>query len=240
VIAKGNRVVAYLRVSSEDQSANGVSLDAQRHRIRAYCEAHALNLVQIETDQGISAKATTNRPGLQRTLELLHAGKASGVVVIKLDRLTRSLRDVIDLIARAEREGWQLHSIGENLDTSTPHGKFVVHLFGALAQLEREQVGERTRIAMGELRRQGRKTSSKAPFGYRHEKRRLVPVPSEQKILARLLALRAEGLGCVKLTRALNAEGPNPRVRRPWNVGVVRAILRTVARREASTGSGPR
>jgi len=226
-----NRVLGYVRVSTEDQTTNGVSLDAQRHRLTAYATAHGLELVGIEADEGISAKKTSNRPALQRALARLRRKEADGLVAVKLDRLSRSTRDVLDLVSTSEREGWALHSIEERLDTSSPHGRFVVTVLAALAQMEREQIASRTKAAMAELRRQGRRTSRRPPFGFRHEEGRLVPVPSEQRILERIVALDAEGLGCVRLTRALNEEGPNPRVHRPWNVGVVRAILRTVARR---------
>jgi len=232
--AKGSRVLGYVRVSTEDQSANGVSLDAQRHRLTAYAAAHGLELVGIEADEGISAKKTSNRPALQRALARLKRKEADGLVAVKLDRLSRSTRDVLDLVSISEREGWALHSIEERLDTSSPHGRFVVTVLAALAQMEREQIASRTKAAMGELRRQGRKTSSKAPFGYRFDGDRVVEVPAEQRILARIAALQADGLGCCRITNALNESGPNPRVKRPWNVGTVRAILRTVARRSAN------
>ncbi|MCZ6785817.1 MAG: recombinase family protein, partial [Planctomycetota bacterium] len=98
------RVVGYARVSSADQAENGVSLDVQRHRLKAYCEAHGLELMGIETDEGISAKRTANRPALQRALATLKEGRADGLVVVKLDRLSRTTRHVLDLVERAERE----------------------------------------------------------------------------------------------------------------------------------------
>ncbi len=119
-------VIGYCRVSTEDQAGNGVSLDAQRHRIEAYCTAHGLVLARVEQDAGISAKRTTNRPGLQRALSALRDGDADGLVVVKLDRLSRTTSDILDLVARAEKEKWALHSIEERLDTESPHGRFVV------------------------------------------------------------------------------------------------------------------
>ncbi len=226
------RVIAYVRVSTEDQSANGVSLDAQRHRLKAYCDAHALDLVAVEADEGISAKRTANRPGLQRALERLRRGEAAGLVAVKLDRLSRTTRDVLDLVARAEKERWALHSIEERLDTGSPHGKFVVTVLAALAQMEREQIGARTKSAMDELRRQGRKTGSRPPFGYRFEGGLVVEAEGEQAILRQIAALRESGLGCCRLLEALDAAGTvNPRTRRPWNIGTLRAVLRTCDRR---------
>jgi len=226
-------VIGYVRVSSEDQAANGVSLDAQRHRLRAYADAHGLHLVAVEADEGISAKRTANRPGLQKALGRLRKGEAAGLVAVKLDRLSRTTRDVLDLVARAEKETWALHSIEERLDTGSPHGKFVVTVLAALAQMEREQIGARTKSAMNELRRQGRKTSSRPPFGFEHVDGRAVPVESEQEILKRMLALREAGLGGHRIAETLNAEGPgNPRTGRPWHYGTVRAIIKSASQRE--------
>jgi len=139
---------------------------------------------------------------------------------------------VLDLVATSEREGWALHSIEERLDTSSPHGRFVVTVLAALAQMEREQIASRTKAAMAELRRQGRRTSFRPPFGSRFEGNRVVPVEAEQRILARIAALEARGLGCCRIRSALNAEGGgNPRTGKPWNLGTLRAVLRSAAAR---------
>ncbi len=226
------RVIGYVRVSTEDQTENGVSLAAQRHRLQAYGEAHGLQLVRIEEDAGISARRTTNRPGLQRALLALRDGDADGLVAVKLDRLSRTTSDILDLVSRAEKERWALHSIEERLDTESPHGRFVVTVLAALAQMEREQIGERTRTAMAELRRQGRKTSSRPPFGFRFQGDRVVTVPSEHKILRRMLQHHAEGAGEYAVASALNRAGiPNPRTGRPWYYGTVRVILKSAERR---------
>ncbi len=224
-------VVGYVRVSTEDQVEGGISLDAQRRRVAAYCESQDLVLSHIEADEGISGKATRNRPGLQRALRALKRREASGLVTVKLDRLSRTTRDVLDLVAAAEHGGWALHSIEERLDASSPHGRFVVTVLAALAQLEREQAAQRTRAAMAELRRQGRRTSRFPRFGYRIKGEYLVPADKERQVLKEILALRTQGLGPRRIAAALNMRGvTNPRSDRPWHYGSIKAILRTVAR----------
>jgi DNA invertase Pin-like site-specific DNA recombinase len=233
-LQKKDRVIGYVRVSTTEQASNGVSLEEQRNRINGYAAAHGLEVVRIESDDGISGKTTANRPGLQKALRVLKRRKAGGLVVVKLDRLSRSLRDALDLVSRSEREGWELHSIGENLDTSTPHGRFVVHLFAALAQLEREQIGERTRNGMAELRRQGKRISRIPPFGFRFEDGSLVPVDGEQRILRRMRRLGDGGAGPSRVAQVLNEDGlQNPRTGRLWTPGNVGAIMRTAERRAA-------
>ena len=224
-------VIGYTRVSTEDQADNGVSLKEQASRIKAYAKAHGLRLAGIETDEGLSGKSTKNRPGLQRALEALQDGEASGLVVVKLDRLSRTTTDILGLVDQSNRDGWQLHSIREHLDTSSSHGRFVVGILSLLAQMEREQVAERTRNAMAELRRQGRRISGRAPFGYRFDGDAVVPDSKEQAILERILQLRAEGLGARRIARALRGVGVrNPRTRRAWTHGTIGDVVRTAER----------
>ena len=233
----GLRVVGYLRVSSEAQVERGVSLDAQETRLRAYCAAHGLELVRIETDAGISAKKMANRPALQSALRSLRGGDVHGLVAVKLDRLSRSTRDVLELVERADRERWALHSIEERLDTGSPHGRFVLTVLAGLAQMEREQIGARTKAALEELRRQGRRVSGRPPFGYAFDGGSVVPAYGEQEILQRILELRAAGLGARRIARQLGEEGlDNPRTGRAWHASNVAHVLRTVERRG---GGGP-
>lgn len=219
------RLVAYCRVSTADQAIHGVSLADQQRRLRRYAEAHGFDLVGIEVDRGLSAR-NTRRPALQRALALLRRGEADGLAAVRLDRFSRSIRDVVDLVARSEREGWQLHSLAERLDTSSPVGRFTVHLLGALSQLEREQAAERTRQAMDELRRRGRRISGKPPYGFRFDGDRVVEVPAEQALLERMRALRDEGLGAKAIANRLSEAGDTkPRTGRPWFHRTVRDVL---------------
>ncbi len=150
-------VIAYTRVSTEEQANVGVSLAAQERQLRAHCDARSLALLRVECDEGVSGSRLRTRAGLQRALASLRTGEACGLVVTKLDRLSRSTRDVLDLVALADRQGWELHSLGEQLVTSSPHGRFFVTMLAGLAQMEREQIAERTRAGMAEtlvIRRQ--------------------------------------------------------------------------------------
>jgi site-specific DNA recombinase len=225
-------VIGYARVSTFDQATEGVSLEAQRRLIEAHCEAHGLTLLRVEEDRGISAKKTAGRPGLARAREALRRGDANALVATKLDRVTRSIRDAIALIEQAEREGWRLVSLGEALDTATPMGRFFVHMLGALAELERAQIGERTKAALAELKRQGRRVSGKPPLGYRFEAGRLVAVPGEQAVARRIVALAEMGWGAKRMAAALNGEGiVNPRTGKAWFHGTLRDVALGLATR---------
>ncbi|MCK6461126.1 MAG: recombinase family protein [Planctomycetes bacterium] len=223
-------LVGYTRVSTSTQADNGISLEEQERAIRRYAEAHDAVLVAVETDAGLSGR-TTRRAGLQRILARLKAKEADGVVVARLDRLSRSLRDAADLFARARGEGWQIHSLAERLDTASPSGTFVAHVLAAMAQWEREMAGERTRAALGELRRQGRRISGRPPFGHAFDGDRVVEVPAELEVLRKLQRLQARGLGAKAIASRMNAAAAfNPRTGRPWHHGVVRDVLARAAR----------
>ncbi len=238
------RLVGYVRVSTGEQAERGVSLAAQRDRIAAYAKAMVLDLVAIEEDAGYSgALPPARRPGLTLALDAIATGKADGLVVVKLDRLSRKVRDTLDLLDRADRKGWRLLSVSEALDTGSAAGRMVVAVLAALAQMEREQIGERVDAAHARIFHEGRARSRFIPFGYRldgsdattvtaGDHSPLVEDAAEAAILARIVALDAEGLGTLRIASALNAAGlRNPRTSAPWTRPSIRSILATSDRR---------
>lgn len=167
------RVVGYSRVSTLEQSREGVSLDNQEHKIRAYADLKDMELVEMIVEEGKSGK-TMNRPGLQKILNLVNNKQIDGVICYKLDRLTRKTRDLLYLIEDIfTKNNIQFISLNENIDTSSASGKFFLTVMGALSQMERDQISERTTDALQELVRQGRRLGSpdKTPLGFKLMKR---------------------------------------------------------------------
>lgn len=144
------RLIVYARVSTDGQAVEGVSLADQEARCRAYALAGGHEVVRVETDAGVSAKSL-ERPALARALSAVQRGEADAVIVTKLDRLTRSVRDLEELI----ESGVQVVSLGETIDTTTAAGRMLVRLLGTVAQWEREAIGERTKAALAHLRDTG-------------------------------------------------------------------------------------
>ena len=221
------QALGYARVSTDEQAREGVSLESQVARIRAYAQAKELELTDVLTDDGISGK-TLERPALQELVRRCERGEVGHVVVVKLDRLTRRTRDLLalvdDLFLARQIE---LHSVSESLDTSTPHGRFVLTLFGGLAQMERELIGERTRIAMA-YKREQRQPTSHAPLGFQanSSRERMEPVPAELAIVRRILEAWRRGGSYLGIAAQLNAEGiPTKRGGR-WHAATVRKIVR--------------
>src|SRR5258708_38397104 len=142
-MATKTRAVAYLPVSTEKQADKGVSLDAQRAKVEAYAQLYDLDLVEVIVDAGVSAK-TLDRPGLQRALGMLKARHAEALLVVKLDRLTRSVVHLGQLIEDYFEDGkWALLSVGDQVDTRSAAGRLTLDSLASVSRWEREPVGER-------------------------------------------------------------------------------------------------
>lgn len=147
------RLVAYLRVSTDQQASEGVSLDAQRSAITAWALAGGHTIAYWFTEAA-SAK-TAERKELQNAIAHVMAGDAEGLVVTKVDRLSRSVIDFATLMDDFTKADKALVCIADSIDMTTPSGRFVAGVLAGLAQLERELIGQRTKDALAEKRRQG-------------------------------------------------------------------------------------
>jgi DNA invertase Pin-like site-specific DNA recombinase len=228
------RVIGYVRVSTQEQADEGVSLAAQERRIRAYCEAGELELLEVLVDAGKSA-SSLDRPGIQRALELLASGQASGIVVLKLDRLTRSIRDLSGLLeAYFGPSSASLHSVTESLDPSPAVGRLMLNLIAAVSQWERETTVERTVAALEHKRSEGRVYSGTIRYGMERSAEdpdKLVPSARDAAALARILELHALGLSSRAICSKLDAEGvPTKTGKSGWKAQTVLNLLQRAGR----------
>lgn len=217
------KVVAYIRVSTDKQAERGVSLEAQEAKVRAYAALYDLELVDVVIDAGVSAK-TLDRPGLQRALGLLKSGAASAFLVVKLDRLTRSVADLGRLV-EAHFQKAALLSVGEQIDTRTAAGRLVLNVLGSVSQWEREAIGERTSAAMQHKRTLGERVGA-VPYGSRlaEDGVALVPEPHEQAIIRVARSLRADGASLRGVARGLTRRGLRSRTGAPFAAEQVRRM----------------
>lgn len=155
---------AYIRVSTELQATDGVSLDAQRAKIQAWCFANDVELGQVFVDAGVSGKRADNRPQLQSALNAV-CNNGGVLVVYSLSRLARSTKDTIAISERLDKAGADLVSLSEKLDTTSAAGKMVFRMMAVLAEFERDQVSERTCSAMAHKKSQGQRVGT-IPFGF--------------------------------------------------------------------------
>jgi DNA invertase Pin-like site-specific DNA recombinase len=187
------KTIGYVRVSTDKQADRGVSLDVQTEKIRAMAVVHNAELLDIVVDGGESAKSL-QRPGMERLLALVDGKKVQAVIVAKLDRLTRSVKDLYTLLEQFERRGVALISVAESLNTSSA-GRLVLNIMTAVSQWEREAIGERTRDAMRHKRSQGQRVGN-ITYGYRlaDDGQSLEPEPNEQAALSEIRRLRDSGI----------------------------------------------
>lgn len=178
------KAIGYIRVSTEDQAREGVSLDNQESKVRAYADLHGLELVDMIRDEGISGKSL-ERPGFEHLQGILNEGKAHAVIAYKLDRLSRKTIDILTVLENWERQGIAFHCIQDRIDTTSAAGKFLVTILSALAQMERDLISERTIDALSHKKKVG-EWCGRVPFGYRIEGTRLVENPEEIETIQKI------------------------------------------------------
>lgn len=214
-------MIGYLRVSTEEQANSGLGLDAQRESIERYADAHGW-AVAWYVDEGLSAKSLA-RPQLQAALTRLHVlpkrRDVDGIVVAKLDRLSRSVHDFSGILKLANARKWAVVAIDLGVDTSTPTGKLVANVMMSVAEWEREVIGERTSAAMQAAKRQGR-----------HMGRVSALPPSTGE---RLMTLRATHT-IAGTAHALNAEGLCTASGAPWSANAVAKAQKRIEARAAT------
>lgn len=226
------RFVAYIRVSTDQQAVEGVSLEAQRTRLAAYAEALDLDLVAVREDAGVSAKSL-DRPGLRAALADLDEGRATGVLVAKLDRLTRSVSDLGHLLDRYFSKRFELVSVSDSIDTRTAAGRLVLNVLTSVGQWEREATCERTSEALRHLGSQGVRLG-RTPLGLTRSRKRdqagrlrVMVDPEGAAIAARIRELRSAGLTLRAIAAILTAEGYPTRRGGIWAAETVAVVLRS-------------
>ena len=221
------KAIGYVRVSTEGQAQDGVSLDAQKAKIAAWCQVNNYDLSGTFVDAGLSGSRSDNRPGLQEALNEACKHKAA-LVVYSLSRLARSTRDAIVISERIEKSGADLVSLSERIDTTTAAGKMVFRMLAVLSEFEADLVAERTKGALGHLRNQGKRISGRIPFGFdlAPDGETLSPNIREQQSLQLISSLRARGLGHRRIAAQMNAEGIPSKTGAPWSPQAIGGILR--------------
>ena len=205
------QVLGYVRVSTEEQSASGAGLAAQRKAIEAECERRGWELVETIEDRGYSAK-DLKRPGIQLALEMLGSGDAGALVVAKLDRLSRSMLDFTAVMDIAQRQSWALVAMDCAVDTTTPAGEAMANVLATFAQFERRLISQRTKDALAEKRRQGVRLG------------RPRTLPSE--VVDRIQAERRAERTLAAIAEGLNADRvPTAHGGRKWWPETVRGVL---------------
>ena len=200
------KAIGYIRVSTDKQADQGQSLEVQELKIKQYCSLYDLELVEIVIDSGASAK-TLDRQGLQKALKIL-GKEADALIISKLDRLTRRVVDLGNLIDSYFQK-YSLLSVSEQVDTRTPTGRLLLNLLSSVSQWERETIGQRTSEAMQHKKSKLEYTGGKVPYGYSLDEDgiNLAENAEEQKVIVEAKEIREGGLSLRKVSDELAVKG---------------------------------
>jgi DNA invertase Pin-like site-specific DNA recombinase len=217
--------LAYVRVSTTEQADDGASLDAQRTLLAQEVERRGWD-VEFVADEGYSAKSVEGRPGLTTALERLDAGEADILLVLRVDRLSRSVSDFANLMARAQKRKWALAALDLGVDTSTPAGGLMAHVLASVAQYERMVIGQRTREGMAQRRAEGVHLGRPSAL----------PIETVERIVRE----QVEGLSLSEIARRLTTDRVPTAAGGRWHAATIKQVLGSSAGKRAASNLGTR
>ena len=218
------KAIGYIRVSTEKQASEGVSLENQKEQIEKYCRYKGFELAGIIEYAGISGGINKARPGFISLLDRIESGEVKAVVLYSLERLSRDMLTLLALERLLDEYDIELHTVDGQIDTSTPDGFMGFAMRSFLGEMERRQVKYRTKKAMSYKKNQGEVVGS-IPYGYRRAGDRLAPEARETETVGIAQALYAKGRGLSDIARELSGQGIKTRAGRDFTPGQVKRIL---------------
>ena len=216
------KAILYARVSTAMQVADGVSLDVQERQMATAAEFHGFTEWELVREEGRSGKSISGRPALQSVLKRLASKEVDALIVTRIDRLARSTTDFLDIVDRANKEGWRLIMLDLNLDTSTYQGRFVVTVMSALAEMERGIIASRQKDVHKDRRERG------IVWGVDMGPMNKTP----EEIKTRILHQRTMKMSYRQIADGLNADGVETQNGRKWYPSTVKNIVDALTKKE--------
>ena len=217
----------YVRVSTEKQADEGFSLDAQKMRLRSYCEAQQWTVcpAHIYIDAGISGTSTTGRDSFNAMMDAAKRGEIKRVVTMKLDRLARNTKDFQAIVDQLQSYDCDLVLIKESFDTSTPQGKFALTMFAAIAELEASTITERVMGGKNQKASEGGYNGSRCPLGYAYENGAFAIDKNGAQTVRDIFGSFVNGQSMASIARSLNAGHVKTSTGGTWYISTVKYIL---------------
>lgn len=221
--------ICYIRVSTEEQALEGVSMEAQESRLKAYCASAGLGEPIMIREPGVSAgKFLANRNGGIKLLNAIQRGNVSHVVALKLDRLFRDAEDALHQTKSWDRAGVALHLLdlgGQAINTASAMGRFFLNMMAGFAELERNIIAERTTFALAH-KKNSKQVYSQTPYGFDRAGDKLIPNHQEQQIISQIRKWHRRGWSLRKIANQLNSrEIPTKKSGGKWHASTIRAII---------------
>ena len=220
------KAIGYIRVSTQGQADEGVSLDAQRAKIQAYALLNDLELIAVYEDAGISGARMVGRDGLHAALSA--TSKHMTLIAYSISRLARSTKDLLEIAETIKNKKANLVSVTEKIDTGSAMGEFFFTVMGAIATLESKVTGERTKMALAHKKAQG-EVYAPTPYGFAAIEGRLVEIKHEANIVGDILRQRAAGVSLGDIAASLNEQGIIGKRGGKWFASTVRYLIQRQA-----------
>lgn len=218
------KALSYIRVSTDMQVQEGVSLENQAERIRAYCQYKGFDVVAEIQDAGFSGGINRAREGFVHLLDLVESGQVNIIVLYSLERLSRDMLTLLALERLLDEHDIELHTVEGQIDTSTPSGWMSFAMQAFMGEMERRQIKHRTKRAMEHKKSHGQVVGS-IPYGYRREGKDLVPDIEEQRIVRSVNDMYQSGMRLSEIVGTLNSEQMTTRDNNPWSPQQVKRLI---------------
>lgn len=226
-LVNADSTALYVRVSTDKQANEGYSIDAQLGQLRSLCQLHGWNIEHEFIDDGYTG-TKVDRPEFTKMIELVKERKITRIVVSKLDRLARNVKDFLQTVDLLQSYGCNLSIVKENFDTSTPQGKFAITMFAAMAELEASMITERVMSGKAQKASTGGYNGSRCPFGYDYDNGFVINA-SEAQTVKRIFNSVESGMSLRAIVRELEADSIPTKSGGKWHPETLAGILRNKA-----------
>jgi len=218
------KAVGYIRVSTDKQVKEGISIDNQAERIKSFCEREGLDLIEIIFDEGISGGKNRSRPGFVKLLDMIQSREMEILVLYSLERLSRDMLTLLSLERYLNEYDIALYTVEGRVDTSTMDGWMSFAMKAFMSEMERRQVKYRTKRAMEHLKKNG-KVAGEIPYGYKRVGDQLIEIEEEQGVIREANELYNNGCNLSQIARKLTRDGKLTRTGKPWTAQQVKRLL---------------
>jgi len=227
---KSLKTAIYVRVSTEEQAQEGFSIRAQTDKLKAYACLKDWDIYNIYSDEGISGKNIVDRPAINRLIDDINAGNVENVLVFKVDRLTRSTKNLLELVELFEKSDCAFNSLTESIDTDTPSGRMFLKIIGIFAEFERENLVSRLKLGFERKAKEGYTLANGSmSYGYSKEKGQKIQtiLEGEAKIVKEIFAMYVdENMTIRGIAKTLNQRKiPTKTGISSWNDRTIKGIL---------------
>ena len=217
-------IALYIRVSTQEQAKEGISLATQEDLLRKYCSLYKHNIVGVYKDDGYSAK-NMNRPALINLIKDIKEGQINSILVWKLSRISRNVIDLLTLLKEFEKYNVQFISYSEQFDTNSPVGKLLITVLASVAEFERETISDNVRVALNYRASLGKPTATQV-LGYERSKEKLIVIPSEANLVKKIFSEYIECNNYSEVARRLNSEGYKGKRGKLFKANQIRTIIK--------------